>query len=62
MLVTKSGGYTVSVRAPLSHPRGADELCTPFETGGGRKNAAGINVLPQTDLAAFVDAFRKAYG
>ena len=61
VLVAKTGGYTVSVRAPLSDPRGADELCARFETGGGRKNAAGINLLLQAELAAFVDAFRAAY-
>ncbi len=61
VLVTKAGGYTVSVRAPVLHPQGADELCSRFETGGGRKGAAGINLLPPSALAAFVDAFRAAY-
>jgi hypothetical protein len=28
----------------LSNKSGADELCKSFETGGGRKAAAGINV------------------
>ena len=61
VLVGKAGGYTVSVRAPLSDPAGADELCARFDTGGGRKGAAGINLLPPGDLTAFVDAFRTAY-
>ncbi|MEQ1772463.1 MAG: acetyltransferase [Burkholderiales bacterium] len=61
VLVTKAGGYTVSVRAPVSHPHGADELCSRFETGGGRKGAAGINLLPSSKLTAFVGAFRSAY-
>ena len=61
VLVTKAGGYTVSVRAPLANPQGADELCSRFDTGGGRKNAAGINLLPQSDFAAFADAFRAEY-
>ena len=61
VLVSKADGYTVSVRAPLSHPHGADELCSRFESGGGRKGAAGINRLRQTELTAFVDAFRAAY-
>jgi len=61
VLVSKAGGYTVSVRAPLSHLRGADELCSRFESGGGRKGAAGINLLPQSELTEFVDAFRTAY-
>ena len=61
VLVQKKGGYVVSVRAPLSHPAGADELCARFESGGGRKGAAGINLLPQSELAAFIDAFRAQY-
>jgi len=61
VLVAKSGGYTVSVRAPAANPQGADALCSRFDTGGGRKGAAGINLLPPAQLAAFVDAFRKAY-
>jgi hypothetical protein len=61
VLVTKKGGYTVSVRAPVSNPQGADELCSRFESGGGRKGAAGINLLPSSKLAVFVDAFRSAY-
>lgn len=61
VLVSKAQGYTVSVRAPVSHPRGADELCARFETGGGRKGAAGINVLPSSQLDAFAEAFRAAY-
>ncbi len=56
-----SGGYVVSVRAPLSNKTGADDLCRSFPTGGGRKAAAGINDLPQDQLGCFIDAFRKRY-
>lgn len=55
------GGYLVSVRAPLDNKTGADELCSSFDTGGGRKAAAGINHLPQTDLDRFVRAFENQY-
>ena len=51
------GGYVVSVRAPLVAKSGADELCSQFDTGGGRKAAAGINHLPESDLDRFVAAF-----
>ena len=61
VLVSKADGYAVSVRAPLSDLRGADELCAQFDSGGGRKGAAGINLLPQAQLAAFADAFRQTY-
>jgi hypothetical protein len=55
------GGYVVSVRAPSVCPTGADELCRLFETGGGRKSAAGINNLPENDLPHFLESFREAF-
>jgi hypothetical protein len=55
------GGYVVSVRAPLAARSGADTLCSRFETGGGRKGAAGINHLPEAELARFVAAFFETY-
>jgi len=51
------GGYVVSVRAPMLAKSGADTLCSQFETGGGRKGAAGINHLPEAELARFTAAF-----
>lgn len=51
------GGYVVSVRAPLDVKAGADVLCSQFESGGGRKGAAGINHLPDADVDRFVAAF-----
>ncbi len=56
-----SGGYLVSVRAPRERPSGADELCRQFESGGGRKAAAGINHLPENELARFLTSFRAAF-
>ncbi|MEW5770480.1 MAG: acetyltransferase [Pseudomonadota bacterium] len=62
-LLTRSpkGHYVVSVRAPLRNRAGADELCKQFDTGGGRKAAAGINVLPEARIADFTAAFFSAY-
>jgi hypothetical protein len=57
----RNGGYVVSVRAPLSNPSGADTLCYQFESGGGRKRAAGINELPESDLARFFTRFSTAF-
>jgi hypothetical protein len=51
------GGYVVSVRAPLVARSGADDLCSQFDTGGGRKGAAGINHLPDSELGRFIAAF-----
>lgn len=55
------GGYLVSVRAPMNNKTGADDLCRQFETGGGRKAAAGINNLPEADLDRFCNALRAQY-
>ncbi len=55
------GGYQISVRSPLTHKTGADELCSSFPTGGGRKSAAGINHLPPDELTTFIAAFAKKY-
>lgn len=57
----KNGDFVVSVRAPLNNKTGADELCRQFETGGGRKAAAGINCLAQTDYENFKAAFLSAF-
>jgi hypothetical protein len=56
-----NGRFLVSVRAPLSNKRGADEICRQFATGGGRSAAAGINDLPADELSHFVDVFSQSY-
>jgi len=55
------GGFVVSVRAPIERPDGADALCRQFETGGGRKAAAGINGLSEAEYARFEEAFLAAF-
>jgi len=57
----KEGGFVVSVRAPMNNKTGADELCRQFESGGGRKAAAGINHLPDTDYDRFVQVFSDSF-
>lgn len=59
--ITPKGDYQISVRAPLTNKTGADELCSQFPTGGGRKAAAGVNHLPLDQLAAFIAAFERQY-
>ncbi len=54
-------GLLVSVRAPLNNKQGADEICRQFDTGGGRKAAAGINQLPLADLDRFIAIFADYY-
>jgi hypothetical protein len=55
------GGYVVSVRAPLATLSGADEVCSQFATGGGRRGAAGINHLPESDLDRFIAFFYATF-
>jgi len=55
------GKYVVSVRAPLANKQGADELCSSFPSGGGRKAAAGINHLPVEQLDEFIGRFSQQY-
>lgn len=62
LLTEKAGsGYLVSVRAPLNNKTGADELCRQFDTGGGRKAAAGINHLAEDQYERFIDLFKQSF-
>jgi hypothetical protein len=61
ILTRRAGGFTVSVRAPVEAPRGADALCRQFTSGGGRAGAAGIDFLPDAGLGRFADAFAQAF-
>ena len=55
------GGFVVSVRVPARRSVSADEFCREFETGGGRKLAAGIDCLQETDVDRFVERFEARY-
>jgi hypothetical protein len=57
----QQGDYTVSVRAPIATPQGADTLCLKFATGGGRKGAAGINHLPVAEFEQFMACFQAQF-
>ncbi|MEO8136137.1 MAG: acetyltransferase [Betaproteobacteria bacterium] len=61
LTMNAQGNYTVSVRAPLDSPSGADLLCRQFATGGGRVAAAGINELPVERLPEFTRKFDAAF-
>ena len=54
--------YLVSLRAPLNNKTGAGEICSQFETGGGRAGAAGINKLPKKDLCKLITTITSFYG
>ncbi len=56
------GDYLVSIRAPQTLLEGADEIASQFETGGGRKGAAGINALPKADITRLVELMEQRYG
>ena len=56
-----NGGFVVSVRAPLATKNGADKVCEQFETGGGRKGAAGINHMPENQFDRFNQIFNTTF-
>lgn len=53
--------YTVSLRAPLNNPQGADKICQRFPTGGGRAGAAGINQLPPNMIDKLINETSDFY-
>ncbi len=57
----QEGAYTVSLRAPRGHAASAERIAREFG-GGGRAAAAGINGLPEADVARVVGALKRAYG
>ncbi len=56
-----SGGYRVSVRAPLARPTQPASAFAAKFGGGGRAEAAGIDVLTDADMNRFVDAFNADF-
>jgi len=56
-----SGGFVVSVRAPLATGMGTDMLCRRFPIGGGRMATAGSDYLPDGSYGKFVRQFTSAF-
>jgi hypothetical protein len=59
--VRTDGDWMFSLRVPATASLEADAFCRGFETGGGRKRAAGINRLPADGLERFAGQFLHAY-
>jgi len=53
--------YTLSLRAPLNNKQGAGDICASFPSGGGRAAAAGVNVLPKSNLNKFIETVEDYY-
>jgi len=53
--------YTISLRAPLSNKQGAGDICSKFDTGGGRAAAAGINALPIDKVQQLIEVIEATY-
>nr|PZN18391.1 MAG: acetyltransferase [Pseudomonadota bacterium] len=56
-----TGGFMVSLRVPSDAKVTADTFCRRFPTGGGRRTAAGINDLPDSELERFAQDFEQHY-
>ena len=61
LLVRSGKGYRVSLRAPRDAARGIDTVAREFESGSGRKGAAGIQFLPENDVDRLLAALEQAY-
>lgn len=61
VLVRKNQGYLVSIRAPAANPRGASTVARAFRSGGGREGAAGIDLLPESELDRFFATMRGIF-
>ena len=55
-----NGNFTVSIRAPVTRPRGADTVAIAFG-GGGRAGAAGINHLAPADLPRLTEKMTEIF-
>ena len=61
ILVSKANGFLVSIRAPAANPVGASLVARRFNSGGGRKGAAGIDLLPASELDRFLEVMRGVF-
>lgn len=61
VLAPSDGGYAVSVRVPAARSPSADAFCREFPSGGGRREAAGIERLPEGRVQEFMARFRGVY-
>jgi hypothetical protein len=61
ILVAKENGYMVSIRAPTANPTGASLVARKFRSGGGREGAAGIDLLPPSELDRLLDVMRDTF-
>jgi len=57
----RDDSYLVSLRAPLNNKQGAGDICSQFDTGGGRAAAAGINALNNGALNEFIELVETHY-
>lgn len=67
LLVRRGKGYRVSLRAPIKsakadHRDGIDTVARAFESGNGRKAAAGIQFLPDADVDRLFALLDATYG
>ncbi|MBI3730750.1 MAG: hypothetical protein HY254_20760 [Burkholderiales bacterium] len=51
------GNYVVSVRSGNADSCPANQFCSMFATGGGRRGAGGINHLPASEVDGFIQTF-----
>lgn len=57
-----NGGCIVSLRVPAGARTSAEAFCRQFPTGGGRREAAGIDDLPEARMEEFLERFAATFG
>jgi hypothetical protein len=55
------GGFAVSLRAPSAGGASAADVCRRFATGGGRREAGGIDRLAPGELETLFTVLAESY-
>ena len=61
ILIEKESHFSASIRKPLHHNTPASLIAKQFPTGGGRREAAGINVLPKQQIDSLIKKMILCY-
>ncbi len=61
ILLEKEDHFSASIRKPLHHNTPASLIAKQFPTGGGRREAAGINVLPKQQIDSLIEKMILCY-
>ena len=61
VILEKENGFLVSLRRPVGHRFPISQIANKYASGGGRAEAAGINLLGKSQLISLINDLNKAY-